>query len=301
MTLIELLNITGLEHLRRDAVDLLGQLPPDTPEDWRNLAVVLALRIASRRANGSAMSDTLGIGGGQGAGKTTLSGLLAGAIGGLGLEVAVLSLDDFYLTRAERNRLALDVHPLLATRGVPGTHDVGLAVEVLGALKSGAESISPGFDKAVDDRAAGQTRLGPALDVVIFEGWCVGVPPQSLDALEAPCNDLERLEDPDGRWRRFVNDRLTRDYPALWGLLDELLYLHVPDIEAVIRWRTEQERDHSRSKRMSTEALARFVAHYERLTLWMGAVLPQTAEMVGFLDENHRLTELILHPPSAQA
>jgi D-glycerate 3-kinase len=211
----------------------------------------------------------------------------------LGRRALSLSLDDFYLTRADRIRLSRDVHPLLATRGVPGTHDVKLAISVIETLRSGGRCPVPVFDKSKDDRAVEQPDRGP-VDVLIFEGWCVGVPPQPAAALGSPVNDLERDEDPDARWRKFVNDRLRDEYPPLWGLLDRLLFLKVPDMDAVLRWRTAQEQQHPPEKRMDTAALNRFVSHYERLTGWMGETLPEVADVVGVLDRDHRLTGLIV-------
>jgi D-glycerate 3-kinase len=288
MTLEELLERADELGRLADAGAIRDGLPREAPEDWRNLAALLALRMDDQRRTGT----VLGISGGQGAGKTTLSRLLVDALAAVGLQAVALSLDDFYLTRAERMRLAQDVHPLLATRGVPGTHDAALAAAVIGTLKSGGKSRCPRFDKAADDRAPDGPTVGPGVDVVLFEGWCVGVPPQSLDALAKPLNELERVDDPDGRWRRYVNDRLTRDYPALWGLVDELVYLDVPDMQAVIRWRTEQEGQHAPGRRMDAAQLNRFVAHYERLTLWMAQVLPEIAQLVVFLDKNHGMADL---------
>ena len=290
MTLKELLAVFDLAHRQGDADALCATLPDEAPEDWRHLAVVLALRIAGREGSGT----VLGIGGGQGAGKTTLSRLLVRALSDLEIPAVSLSLDDFYLTHRQREVLARDVHPLLQTRGVPGTHDVALAVEVISALRAGERAKCPAFDKAIDDRDPTARALGPGVAVVIFEGWCVGVPPQALDVLTTPCNDLERDEDPDGRWRGYVNDRLIRDYPALWGLVDELLYLQVPDMSAVMRWRTEQELGLPAGQRMDPKAMKRFVEHYQRLTLWMQDVLPEMAQVVGFIDKNHRLSDLVV-------
>jgi len=279
-----------------DAADRVGivlnSLPAQAPEDWRQLAAALAVRHQDRSLAGGTV---LGVSGGQGAGKTTLSVLLERALASVGFRAVSLSLDDFYLTRAERQHLGRQVHPLLATRGVPGTHDVALAAGVLAELQAGRGCRCPRFDKAADDRlpASGDRVIEAGVDVVIFEGWCVGAPPQPAADLTTPCNTLEAREDPAGDWRRFVNQRLAGDYAPLWGRLDELLYLKVPDIAAVVRWRTEQEQQLAADQRMQPAALERFVAHYERLTLWMAQVLPERAQLVGFLDENHRLADLL--------
>lgn len=152
----------------------------------------------------------VGICGAQGSGKSTLVARLAQRLD----RVATLSLDDLYLTRAEREALARDVHPLLRTRGVPGTHDIDLGMAVMASLDRGAAVRLPRFDKAIDDRspetswptAAANTR------VMLFEGWCVGALPQESEALAEPANALEREEDRDGTWRRYVNDMLAGPY-----------------------------------------------------------------------------------------
>ena len=83
-----------------------------------------------------------GISGGQGAGKSTLCAALAQTLATKGKKALTLSLDDFYLSKAAREHLAQTVHPLCATRGVPGTHNVDLLAQVL----NGLAQVSP--DKA---------------------------------------------------------------------------------------------------------------------------------------------------------
>ncbi|MFV2089433.1 MAG: ATP-binding cassette domain-containing protein [Pseudomonadales bacterium] len=250
--------------------------------------------------------EMLAIIGASGSGKSTLAGLIELAASILGLRAANLSLDDFYLTRAEREHLARTVHPLLVTRGVPGTHDVGLACQVIEGLKSGIDQRCPRFDKARDDRRLSSNQedeedqyrvIVAPIDVVIFEGWCVGAPAMKEESLATPLNELERNEDADARWRRFVNDQLEVHYPPLWELIDELLFLDVPSISAVVRWRGEQESHYSPAARMNSEELARFVAHYERITLAMKATMSEVADMIGFLDENHNLRDLVCRNP----
>ncbi|WP_332873154.1 hypothetical protein [Caulobacter hibisci] len=129
-----------------------------------------------------------GLSGPQGAGKSTLVAVVARLLADQGLSVATLSLDDLYLTRAERQALAADVHPLLATRGPPGTHDVALGLSTLDGLAGAGRTALPRFDKASDDRAPREAWPlfdGPA-DVVLLEGWCLGARPQGPAALAAP-------------------------------------------------------------------------------------------------------------------
>lgn len=266
--------------------EVLVRLPVQAPDDWRQLAAALAVSCLDE-------VRVLGISGGQGAGKSTLASLLVAALEALGRRAISVSLDDFYLTWAERQQLSREVHPLLATRGVPGTHDVALACRTLDGLLEAGECTVPVFDKSVDDRTAlGRTVSGP-FDLVVFEGWCVGAPAEPVARLAEPVNDLERAEDPEGRWRTYVNEALENDYPALWNTLQSLLFLMVPDMAAVIRWRTEQEQAHPAERRMTAEAIGRFVAHYERLTRWMSESMPARADLLALLDDEHRLAELV--------
>lgn len=216
--------------------------------------------------------------GAQGSGKSTTAARLSGQLAGRGLAAVVLSIDDVYLTRAERLTLAETVHPLLATRGVPGTHDVALAHETLSALLgAGPDTVTalPAFDKAIDDRlsqASWPRHAGP-VDVVLFEGWCVAARPQPPEALEPPINALERDEDADGRWRAYVNAQLAAPYADLFARIDLRLFLAAPGFDAVEGWRAQQEaglvRGPDTPPPMDAAALRRFIAHYERLTRWM--------------------------------
>ena len=230
----------------------------------------------------------------QGSGKSTLADQVAARARDAGLRVAVLSLDDLYLTHAQRRRLAREVHPLLATRGPPGTHDVALGCDVLDALREGRDAVLPRFDKLADDRASDSawSRIDGRMDLVLFEGWCLKAQPENDAALATPINALERDEDADGRWRRYCNDALRRDYPALWSRIDALWFLQPPGFEVVRTWRWQQEqamaaRDPSRSG-MDRAQLDRFIQHYERTSRHLLATLPAIAERVIPLDEQRR-------------
>ncbi|PTT43253.1 kinase, partial [Stenotrophomonas sp. HMWF022] len=95
------------------------------------IATLVADRLAGQRSGDPPL--ILGLCGAQGSGKSTIAARLAKQVE----RSAILSLDDLYLTRAERQKLARAVHPLFATRGVPGTHDVALGVETIAAVARG--------------------------------------------------------------------------------------------------------------------------------------------------------------------
>ena len=232
----------------------------------------------------------VGLSGSQGSGKSTTARRLAERLGGEGLRVVARSLDDFYLTRAERRALAAEVHPLLATRGVPGTHDLDLLMATIDALLAGRKTALPLFDKTIDDRAdrSEWPMHSGSPDVILLEGWCVGARAQPEAVLADPINALEREEDGDGRWRRFVNDRLRDDYAGLNRRYDLKLMLRAPDFVSVAGWRAEQEQGLVRKPGapapMGEATLARFIAHYERITRWM--LEDEPADLVADLDSD---------------
>ncbi|HYW04797.1 MAG TPA: hypothetical protein VFA86_12730 [Gammaproteobacteria bacterium] len=233
----------------------------------------------------------IGLCGAQGSGKTTLAELLAWLLReGFRRQAALLSLDDFYLGRAARQSLAATVHPLFATRGVPGTHEIGLARSVLDRLQRRQTASLPRFDKGLDDRlpeSQWPTRREP-VDLVLFEGWCIGARPEPGARLRRAINALERDEDPDGTWRGAVNAALAGSYAALFRRLDRLVMLHVPDWDSVRRWRRQQEQSLPSGRRMDARALRRFLMHYERLTRWMLGELPERADVTLCLRRDHR-------------
>jgi D-glycerate 3-kinase len=262
---------------------------------WRPLAG----HIAGWRAK-AGRPLLIGINGAQGSGKTTLCVFVEALLAHEhGLAVATLSLDDLYCTRAERHRLATIVHPLLATRGVPGTHDLPLATRTLDALLAGSGATAiPRFDKAVDDRrprTAWPLVMAP-LDVLLFEGWCIAATPQPESALAIPVNALETSEDPEMTWRLHANRALAGGYATLFARIDRLVMLRAPGFASVRGWRQQQE-SHLRSRAgagagMNPAAVDRFIQHYERLTRDMLAGLSPRADLCFDLDDAREILRL---------
>lgn len=263
---------------------MAARLHPPSPTGYAPAFVASVLEDALGHA-----ARVYGIAGLQGTGKSTLSAQVAALGRTCGLRVVVLSIDDVYLGRRERRRLGREVHPLLATRGPPGTHDVALACDVVDALRAGRAIRLPRFDK-IGDRRLPPSRwpLARDADLTILEGWFLKVPPQPAAELRVPLNPLERDEDPDGGWRRYCNLALARDYPPLWTRLDRLLFLQGPGFEVVPDWRWQQEcalqaANPGRSA-MTRAQVARFVQFFERVSRHALRTLPAIAERTVRMD-----------------
>ena len=232
----------------------------------------------------------------QGSGKSTFAAQVAALADTSGLKAATLSIDDVYLTRDARQRLAREVHPLLATRGPASTHDLALAHATLDAVAGGRRIRLPRFDKLGDDRLPESQwpQLQAPLDLLVVEGWLLGTPAEAPAALVAPLNALERDEDHDGAWRLHCNTALSRDYPALWARLDRLWLLQAPGFEIIPEWRWQQEQTlqaHTPGHGgMSRAQVERFVQFYERTSRQALRTLPAIADRCIPLDHARHIT-----------
>ncbi|MBV6493497.1 MAG: hypothetical protein LDLANPLL_01520 [Turneriella sp.] len=241
----------------------------------------------------------LAISGPQGSGKSTLAENLPEILFKNHKIISDgFSLDDVYLTHAEREKLAREIHPLLVTRGVPGTHDLVLAEKTIQNLKNGSGGI-PLFDKGSDDRYPKSSWRGVKSknEIIIVEGWCVGCPPEEATSLAKAVNALEEVEDADGKWRRYVNEKLRNEYAHFFKQLDYLVWLQPPSFEQVYAWRSLQEqklkeKNAKASHVMDEHKLTRFISHFERLTRHMLRVMPSLANITVALDEGHAIKNL---------
>lgn len=307
-----------LNNLVNDSInDLIAahDLPCDFTETVTQCYVPIAESLAQLRRQSLANTGqatpalVIGIQGSQGSGKSTLASFLKQLlIESHQLSTVVLSIDDFYLRRSEREQLAKKVHPLFMTRGVPGTHDIALALNTIQALRQqGEHDTTPvvRFNKAIDDRA--QTHdwdevTGP-VDIIILEGWCVSAPPEDEAALSTPINTLEAEEDSDGTWRRYVNAALAKEYSVLFSLFEKLIVLSAPSFDCVYEWRGLQEQklakqcqQHSKASSathnhlLDKDSLQRFISHYQRITQHCLKVLPERCDWEITLDTEHRVT-----------
>jgi D-glycerate 3-kinase len=255
------------------------------------IATIIAEHVKQWRIPGKPM--IVGICGTQASGKSTASEQVVAHLRAEGLNADVLGLDDLYLGQKARAELAAKVHPLFATRGPPGTHDVSLGMAVLDAVKAGEAVRLPRFDKRADESLPLEDwpELAAHCDILLFEGWCVGARAQNEAALADAVNALERVDDADGVWRNAFNNHLAGPTGELFARIDRLIYLRPPGFEIVHTWRCEQERKYIATDRsegapaaMTDEQVARFIAHYERLTRHIVAEMPSRADMTIQLD-----------------
>ena len=246
-------------------------------------------------------TKVIGLTGGQGTGKSTISNILKIILKeAYGLETVIFSIDDFYKTFKERNILSKKISTLFLTRGVPGTHDTKMLYNCIKNLKSKRfkKFVIPRFDKSIDDRSHKNKwlKVKKKPNIVIFEGWCVGVAAQKKRDLIIPINKLEKHKDKKKIWRSRVNLELKKNYKKIFNLIDKLIFLKVPSFRYVYKWRLLQEKKlrvtGKGDKTMTDKEISNFIMYYERLTKHMLKTLTRTADTVINIDKKHRLKSI---------
>ena len=246
----------------------------------------------------------IGLSGGQGAGKSTITGILKLILKKkYGLNLCVFSIDDFYKTKNERLKMSKKKHQLFITRGVPGTHDIKLLNHTIRKLKQKKfrTVLIPKFDKSKDDRLRKnkwqKIKIKP--DIIIFEGWCVGTTHQNNIELKRPLNWIEKKYDENLKWRKMVNNLIKKRYKTLFNKIDKLVYLRVPHFNYIIKWRWLQEQKMkltTKSKKtMSKTQVKEFIMFYERLTKHMMKNYSKISDLTIFLDKNHRSKKMLIN------
>lgn len=246
-------------------------------------------------------TQIIGLAGGQGSGKSTISQLLKIILKvKFDLKTVVFSIDDFYKTYKTRKKMSQKINHLFLTRGVPGTHDTKILKNCLKNLKKNSfrKVLIPKFDKSIDDRILKNkwTKVLKKPDIVIFEGWCVGAKPQKNIDLKKPVNELEKKEDKNLIWRKKVNDELKNDYKKIFSLIDDLIFLKVPSFNHVYKWRLLQEKKLKKTSKgkkiMNAKDIKRFIMFYERITRNMIETLSLQARVLIEIDAKHRLKSI---------
>ena len=287
-----------LKYLRSQEVvsepfrDKLGQL--------NNFFLPISNKIHRNYLNNK-KTKIIGLTGGQGSGKSTISQILKIILKeGFNLNTVIFSIDDFYKTLQERKIMSKKINPLFLTRGVPGTHCTSLLLKCLKNLKNRnfKKFLIPKFDKSIDDRLSKRfwQNIKTKPDVVIFEGWCVGAFPQTNKDLLKPINILEKEKDKDRTWRNFVNNELKTRYKKIFKLIDLMIFLKIPSFEYVYKWRLLQEKKlkftSKGKKTMSNKQVKNFIMFYERVTKHMLKKFSKKAKFVINIDRSHRLKSI---------
>jgi len=246
-------------------------------------------------------TKVIGLTGGQGTGKSTISNILKIILKeGYRLETVIFSIDDFYKTLLERKKMSKKINSLFLTRGVPGTHDTTRLFQCIKNLKNKnfRKMKIPKFDKSVDDRfpKSKWLKIKKKPNIVIFEGWCVGATAQKNKDLNFPINKLEKHKDNDKVWRQKVNSELKKKYKKIFDLIDKLIFLKVPSFKYVFKWRMLQEKKlritGNGNKTMNDNQIKNFVMYYERITRHMLKTLTKKADTVISIDKKHRLKSI---------
>jgi len=243
----------------------------------------------------------VGLAGGQGTGKTTVSSIIAIVLRKyFKLNVFKISIDDFYKTRKERISLSKKIHPFLMTRGVPGTHDINIMLKFFKKTKSKSfRSLKlPKFNKAIDDRCKKNLwySIKKRPDVIIFEGWCVGAKAEKDNSLKKSINSLEKKEDTNLVWRKFVNQQLKLKYKKLYAQLNCLLFLKTGSFSLLQQWRLKQEKKLRlknkgirNNKIMNKKDVIKFMQTYQRVTQNMLKHAPKYSSIILNLNRNHQI------------
>ena len=236
----------------------------------------------------------IGLTGGQGSGKTTLSIFIQKILKDVFKKRSVgFSIDDIYKTKEERERVAKKIHPLCSVRGVPGTHDIGLGNKTIDSLfraQSDTYTYIPSFSKILDMHHPKKDwrKYKGRPDFIFFDAWCGGAKPIPDNKWRPPLNKLEKEKDPDQVWARWSNNELAGDYQKLFDRFDKLVFIQVEKMENVYENRWLQEKNMSKGIKdekllkniMNKDQIKNFVMHYERLTRHILDEMPNQADIV---------------------
>ena len=247
----------------------------------------------------------IGLAGGQGTGKTTISSIIKIILEKyFKMNVFKISIDDFYKTRKERINLSKKIHPMLMTRGVPGTHDIKMMLDFFNKAKNKKfkKLKLPNFNKAIDDRFPKKNwnNINEKPDIIIFEGWCVGARAEINKTLKKPINFLEKTNDQNLVWRKHVNHQLKTKYKKLYSQLNCMIYLKAKNFSLLQKWRLKQEKKlwlktkkKSRHKIMSKSDVISFMQTYQRITQNMFKNMPKYASIILNLNDNHQIKSAV--------
>lgn len=300
---------TGLEHFEQSLkhpmpIDHLSiNINPEAGKQWLAEHSYLAeeeqaglLDLASQLIQHINLDQdrVIGLAGPPGSGKSTLTKLLTFLLQSAGHQAVYLSLDDYYLSRQERQDQ--HQHSLFITRGVPGTHHLSLLHDhCRDLLQRNITTLEiPVFNKATDQVEGTRTITCPdARPVTVFvEGWCIGIKACDDSEVKHPINMLEQEHDPDAVWRKAVNQYIQTTYRSFFKTLGQCWYLQAPDWSTIVAWRWQQEQELPKPRLQNKNQVADFLAHFQRWVMHMQRQAGQWADLVIRLDAEHHLQEI---------
>ena len=236
------------------------------------------------------------VAGSQGSGKSSLSKLIK-----LYLEkfynksVVIISMDDFYLSKKQREQLSKNIHPLFLTRGVPGTHDLELLnKKIVQIFNKKFPVYLPIFDKVTDTRKRTYRKVLKG-DVIIFEGWCAGAQPVNQNYLQKNFNNLEKDKDKNFIWRNSYNKYLN-EYQKLFSQFNFFIYFQFNHWDHVLNWKYKQElelRDKKKDLGLK-KYLREFIQYYEKVSKWMHLKVPKYCNILIKLDAHQKIKSINL-------
>ncbi len=264
--------IAPLSHLLKSVLPAFNEFcqttlevePKEMLQVLWDLWLPLGIKLASERQQlGRPLIQ--GILGGQGTGKTTMCKVLSLILHHLGYRTVSLSLDDLYKTYSDR-LLLTQQDPRLIWRGPPGTHDIDLGLNLLDRIRDFQSPVMiPRFDKSAYSGAGDRTHpeIFTNIDIVLFEGWFVGVRPIDANLFETAPPPI--ITDEDKAFARDMNLRL-QDYLPLWERLDSLIVLYPTDYRCSLEWRkqAEQQMIAAGKSGMSNAEIEQFVKYFWR-------------------------------------
>ena len=273
---------------------LAKELYIDDISDNFFLEIVIPLSVYLNSFQKRNIPYLIGLTGGQGSGKTTLSIFLQKILIDVFKKRAVgFSIDDIYKTKEDREKIAKKIHPLCSVRGVPGTHDIGLGNETIDSLfeaKSNTYTYIPSFSKILDMHHPKKDwrKYKGRPNFIFFDAWCGGAKPIPNFKWRPPLNKLEKEKDPEQVWAKWSNNELAGDYQKLFNRFDKLIFIQVKKMKNVYENRWLQEKNMSKGIKdkkllkniMNKNQIKKFVMHYERLTRHILDEMPNQADII---------------------